>query len=225
MVVFQDMINNSDYSFIRDTALPTVGIKKLNDKNMHKDPRSRAAFETAMAETVDTLYNHPCICYWTIFNEGWGQFESEKMYYKLREMDRSRFIDTASGWFTGAQSDVESLHVYFKPVKLEKSDKPIVLSEFGGYSYKPEGHVFNVSETYGYRFFKERADFEQALLSLYRNEIIPLIKEGLCASVYTQVSDVEDETNGLLSYDRKVLKVSEAPMREIASAIYAEIEA
>ena len=225
MVVFQDMINNSDYSFIRDTALPTVGIKKLNDKNMHKDPRSRAAFETAMAETVDTLYNHPCICYWTIFNEGWGQFESEKMYYKLKEMDATRFIDTASGWFTGAQSDVESLHVYFKPVKLEKSDKPIVLSEFGGYSYKPEGHVFNVSETYGYRFFKERADFEQALLSLYRNEIIPLIKEGLCASVYTQVSDVEDETNGLLSYDRKVLKVSEAPMREIASAIYAEIEA
>ena len=225
MVVFQDMINNSDYSFIRDTALPTVGIKKLNDKNMHKDPRSRAAFETAMAETVDTLYNHPCICYWTVFNEGWGQFESEKMYYKLKEMDDTRFIDTASGWFTGAESDVESLHVYFKPVKLEKSDKPIVLSEFGGYSYKPEGHVFNVSETYGYRFFKERDDFEQALLALYRNEIIPLIKEGLCASVYTQVSDVEDETNGLLSYDRKVLKVSEAPMREIASAIYAEMEA
>ena len=224
MVVFQDMVNNSDYSFLRDTALPTVGVKKLDDTNMHKNPKSRAAFVSAMEETVEQLSNHPCICYWTIFNEGWGQFESEKMYRKLKELDSTRFIDTASGWFTGAESDVESLHVYFKPVKMEAGEKPVVLSEFGGYSYKPEGHVFNVKVTYGYRFFKEREDFEAALLKLYRQEIIPLVSKGLCAAVYTQVSDVEDETNGLLSYDRKVLKVSEEPMREIAKAIFAEME-
>ena len=224
MVVFQDMVNNSDYSFLRDTALPTVGIKKMDDTNMHKNPKSRAAFETAMEETVELLSNHPCICYWTIFNEGWGQFESQKMYHKLKELDSTRFIDTASGWFTGAESDVESLHVYFKPVKMEAGEKPVVLSEFGGYSYKPEGHVYNVKETYGYRFFKEREAFEQALVKLYREEIIPLVGKGLCAAVYTQVSDVEDETNGLLSYDRKVLKVSVEPMREIAAAIYAEME-
>ena len=224
MVVFQDMINNSDYSFLRDTALPTFGMKKLDDKNMHKDPRSRAAFETAMVEAVELLRNHPCICYWTIFNEGWGQFESEKMYHKLKELDSTRFIDTASGWFSGAESDVESLHVYFKLVRLSASDKPIVLSEFGGYSYKPEGHVFNVNQTYGYRFFKDRAEFESALIKLYKDEIIPLVKEGLCASVYTQVSDVEDETNGLLSYDRMVQKVSCEPMLEIAKALYEEIQ-
>ncbi|MBQ8402976.1 MAG: glycoside hydrolase family 2 [Clostridia bacterium] len=224
MVVFQDMVNNSDYSFMRDTALPTVGIKKLNDKNMHKNPKSRAAFEAAMEETVAQLYNHPCVCYYTIFNEGWGQFESGKMYAKMKALDSTRFTDTASGWFTGAESDVESLHVYFKPVKMEKSEKPVVLSEFGGYSYKPEGHVFNVKQTYGYKFFEKREDFEEALVKLYREEIVPLVKEGLCAAVYTQVSDVEDETNGLLSYDRKVLKVSEAPMREIAAALAAEIE-
>lgn len=224
MVVFQDMVNNSDYSFLRDTALPTAGIKKLDDRNMHKNPKSRAAFEAAMEETVSQLYNHPCICYWTIFNEGWGQFESEKMYQKLKVLDSTRFIDTASGWFTGAESDVESLHVYFKPVKMEKSEKPVVLSEFGGYSYKPEGHVFNVKQTYGYRFFKEREEFEAALIKLYREEVVPLVSQGLCAAVYTQVSDVEDETNGLLSYDRKVLKVSEEPMREIAAAIAAEME-
>ncbi len=223
MVVFQDMVNNSDYSFLRDTALPTVGIKKLDDRNMHKNPKSRAAFEAAMEETVAQLYNHPCICYWTIFNEGWGQFESGKMYQKLKTLDSTRFADTASGWFTGAESDVESLHVYFKPVTMEKSTKPVVLSEFGGYSYKPEGHVFNVKQTYGYKFFKDREEFEAALVKLYREEILPLVKEGLCAAVYTQVSDVEDETNGLLSYDRKVLKVSEAPMREIAAALYEEI--
>ena len=224
MVVFQDMVNNGSYSFLRDTALPTAGLKKLSDKHLHRDKKTRAAFVSSMKETVQLLYNHPCICYWTIFNEGWGQFESEKMYHKLKEMDSSRFIDTASGWFSGAESDVESLHIYFKPVKIGKSEKPIVLSEFGGYSYKPEGHVFNTEKTYGYRFFREREAFENSLLKLYREEVIPLVKDGLCASVYTQVSDVEDETNGLLSYDRKVCKVSEAPMVEIAKAIYSEIE-
>ena len=224
MVVFQDMVNNGAYSFLRDTALPTAGLKKLSDKHLHRDKKTRAAFVSSMGETVQLLCNHPCICYWTIFNEGWGQFESEKMYHKLKDMDSSRFIDTASGWFSGAESDVESLHIYFKPVKIGKSEKPIVLSEFGGYSYKPEGHVFNTEKTYGYRFFRERDAFEESLLKLYREEVIPLVKDGLCASVYTQVSDVEDETNGLLSYDRKVCKVSEAPMVEIAKALYSEIE-
>ncbi len=224
MVVFQDMVNNGSYSFLRDTALPTAGLKKLSDKRLHRDKKTRAAFVSSMKETAELLYNHPCVCYYTIFNEGWGQFESEKMYHKLKEIDSTRFIDTASGWFSGAESDVESLHIYFKPVKIKKSEKPIVLSEFGGYSYKSEGHVFNTEKTYGYRFFRQREAFEEALIKLYREEVVPLVKEGLCAAVYTQVSDVEDETNGLLSYDRKVCKVSEEPMREIAMALYAEIE-
>jgi hypothetical protein len=96
----------------------------------------------------------------------------------------------------------------------------MVLSEFGGYSYKPEGHVFNPVNTYGYRFFGEQADFENALIKLYEEEIIPAVAKGLCGAVYTQVSDVEDETNGLLSYDRKVLKVDPDRMRVIADAIH-----
>ena len=219
MIVFQDMVNNGGYSFLRDTALPTVGMKRLNDKLLHRDPKTRAAFADSMEKTVRRLFNHPCICYWTVFNEGWGQFESAKMYEKMKALDSSRIIDTASGWFAGAPSDVESLHVYFKPVKMKAAQKPVVLSEFGGYSYKPEGHVFNPYKTYGYRFFKERADFEDALIKLYEEEIIPLVKKGLCGAVYTQVSDVEDETNGLLSYDRRVLKVSEERMRTIAEKL------
>ncbi|MBE6541173.1 MAG: glycoside hydrolase family 2 [Ruminococcaceae bacterium] len=219
MIVFQDMVNNSSYSFIRDTALPTVGLKKLSDKFLHRSSKSREAFISAMESTVKQLYNHPCICYWTIFNEGWGQFESQKMYKKLKSLDNSRFIDTASGWFKGAESDVESPHVYFKPVKLKKSDKPILLSEFGGYSFKPEEHVFNIAQTYGYKFFEVREEFENALIKLYEEEIIPLIPLGLCGDIYTQLSDVEDETNGLLSYDRKVLKVDPAKMRSIAEKL------
>ncbi|MBR4099549.1 MAG: glycoside hydrolase family 2 [Clostridia bacterium] len=224
MTVFQDFVNNGRYSFFRDTALPTVFMKKFPDKLLHTNKESRKAFREHMISAVNTLYNHPSIVYWTIFNEGWGQFDSANMYKLLKTVDSSRIIDTTSGWFKSVVSDVESEHVYFKPVKLKKSDKPIVLSEFGGYSYKPENHVANPHDTYGYRFFKEQPDFMNALEKLYKDEVIPLIKKGLCAAVYTQVSDVEDETNGLLSYDRKVLKVDKEKMLGIAEKIYNEIK-
>ncbi len=219
MVVFQDMVNNGHYSFFRDTALPTVGIKKLPDRWMHRKKQTRAWFLEGMKTTVKQLYNHPCICYWTIFNEGWGQFDSAAAYQKLKELDSSRFIDATSGWFQGEKSDVKSLHVYFKPVKIRPRHRPVVLSEFGGYSYQPKGHVFHPGKPYGYRFFEEQQDFENALIKLYETEIIPAIDKGLCSAIYTQVSDVEDETNGLVSYDRKVIKVSEERMLEIAKKL------
>ena len=225
MLVMQDMVNNGHYSFFRDTALPTVGLKRLKDKKLHPRYNTRKSFYEGMESTVGQLRNHPCIVYWTIFNEGWGQFDSQAAYEHLKILDSTRFIDTASGWFKGADSDVDSEHIYFKPVKLKYSERPMVLSEFGGYSYKPEGHVANTVSTYGYRFFREQPDFEAALIRLYEEEIIPAVEKGLCGAVYTQVSDVEDETNGLLSYDRKVCKVASAPMKRIAEALYAAVEA
>ena len=113
MVVFQDMVNNGRYSFLRDTALPTIGLQKRNDRKLHKDPQSRKAFLQGMENTVQQLKNHPCVCYWTIFNEGWGQFDSDTVYAHLRALDSSRFIDATSGWFRGENTDVESLHIYF----------------------------------------------------------------------------------------------------------------
>ena len=129
------------------------------------------------------------------------------MYKKLKKLDDTRFIDTASGWFKGVESDVGSEHIYFRKVKLKAGKKPLVLSEFGGYSYRVEGHIYNPDNEYGYGKYKTREDFVKAFCALYENEILPLVKKGLCASVYTQVSDVEDETNGLFTYDRRVLKV------------------
>ena len=224
MVVFQDMVNNGHYSFLRDTALPTVAVKKMSDKFLHLNKKSREQFVLSMIQTVELLYNHPSICYWTIFNEGWGQFCSDEMYDTLKELDAIRVIDSTSGWFKNKRSDVLSEHVYFKPYKFKASDKASVLSEFGGYSYRPEGHVFNLKKAYGYRFFKDRDEFEKDLLRLYREEIIPAAKEGLCASVYTQLSDVEDETNGLLSYDRLVCKVDGKKMREIAAELFEAVK-
>ena len=224
MVVFQDMVNNGHYSFIRDTALPTIGVQTLNDKNLHRDPVTREAFLQGMKATVNQLRNHPCILYWTIFNEAWGQFDSDHVYHHLKKLDDTRWIDSTSGWFRRKETDVDSYHVYFKPVKLKAGDKPLVLSEFGGYSYKPEGHVFNTEQTFGYKKFAHEDKFAAAVEKLYYDEIVPAAKTGLCAAIYTQVSDVEDETNGLLSYDRKVEKLEAEMMTPVAKALQEAME-
>ena len=220
MVVFQDMVNNGDYNFLRDTALPTVGIQKLNDRNMHKDAATRERFLQAMEATVRQLKNHPCILYWTIFNEAWGQFDSEAVYEQFKKLDDSRIIDATSGWFRQDKSDVDSRHIYFTPWStLKVSDKPLVLSEFGGYAYPVEGHLFNTGNAYGYKACKSEAHFQESVDKLYRKKVIPAAKNGLCAAIITQVSDVEDEINGFLTYDRKVNKANEKQMLAIAEEL------
>lgn len=224
MFVWQDMINNGDYHFLRDTALPTIGFKKKNDKHAHRNKNTRRRFLECMEETVQRLKNHPSVVYWTIFNEGWGQFESQKMYDKMKDLDSSRFIATVSGWFKGADTDITAEHVYFKPVKVKPGEKPVVVSEFGGYAYQEKGHVFNPENEYGYKKFKSREELVSGITALYENEIIPAISKGLCGAIYTQLSDVEDETNGLVTYDRRVMKVRPEEFMPISKAIFAEME-
>ena len=218
MAVFQDMVNSGDYSFLIDTALPTVGFKKGLS---HKASKARKeVFERDSSETVSLLYNHPSVVYYTIFNEGWGQFDADVQYTRLKALDTTRVWDATSGWFTEKKSDVQSEHIYFKRLDLKADPKkPLVLSEFGGFSCKIEGHSFNLDKTYGYSFFTDREKFEDALEKLYTDEVIPMISRGLCATVYTQVSDVEDETNGLLTYDRQILKVTPDRMRAVSSNV------
>ena len=220
MIVWQDMVNNSDYNFLRDTALPTVGIQKLNDRNFHKDETSREMFKKCAEAAVMQLKNHPCICYWTIFNEAWGQFDSDNVYEWFRTLDDTRFIDSTSGWFRRKKTDVDSRHVYFKQIKLEGDGvKPLVLSEFGGKTYKAEGHIFNPDKSYGYGGCETLEQLNEAVAKLYLEEVVPCIKKGLCAAIYTQVSDVEDEINGLLTYDRKVEKLRPETMLPVAAAL------
>ena len=219
MIVFQDMVNNSEYSFLRDTALPTLGLLRKNDRTLHRRADSRIAFMREMKETAKHLYNHPCICLWTIFNEGWGQFDSVTAYRTLKAMDPTRPIDTASGWFTPEESDVDSRHIYFKKVRLAPSDKPLFLSEFGGLTYKVGGHVACPDRSYGYGTCKTREEFVVRLTALYQEQILPLIPKGLCAAVYTQVSDVEEEINGLGTCDRKVWKITPEEFATISQAL------
>lgn len=217
MLVMQDCVNNGKYSFFRDTALPTIGIKKgiggrasqIQKENFHRQ----------MTEMAELLYNTPSVIYYTVFNEGWGQFKGDS-YDRLKNICGNRIIDTASGWFVPSQSDVISEHVYFKPVKLKyKGDKPVILSEFGGYAYSVEYHIFNPDKKYGYKFFKTKEELSKAMTVLFERDILPAINEGLCGSVLTQISDVEDEVNGLITYDRQVVKVDVSVMKDISKKI------
>ncbi len=219
MIVFQDMVNCGEYHYLRDTVLPTVGLKRRHDAWMNKDPASRTHFLESMEATVRLLRNYPCICLWTIFNEGWGQFLADQAYQRLKGLDDTRFIDSTSGWFARKQSDVESLHIYFRPLRLGRRDRPQFLSEFGGWSLKYSDHSFNPDETYGYRKYDEQSLFIRDLRALYLEQILPLIPRGLCAAVYTQVSDVEDETNGLLTFDRRVMKIRPEEFLDISERL------
>ncbi len=218
MIVFQDMINNGRYSFLFDTALPTV-FKGLSIEHRASKRQKKAFIETSEG-IISLLYNHPSVCYYTVFNEGWGQFDADGCYGYLKSLDKTRIFDATSGWFEKKRSDVKSHHVYFKKLNLKPANKPLVLSEFGGYSYKLPDHSFNLKNTYGYRFFNNGKDFEEAFTALYENEVGEMIKLGLSAAIYTQVSDVEDETNGLFTYDRAVLKLPYEKTAAINEKLY-----
>ena len=219
MIVFQDMVNNGGYHYILETVLPTLHFQKRNDRHMTRDPETRKNFLAAMEETARLLNNHPCICLWTIFNEGWGQFCADEAYSRLKAIDPERFIDSTSGWFHQKKSDVDSLHIYFEDLHLGKKPLPQLLSEYGGYVYKIPEHSFNIEKTYGYRKYETREEFVAALRETYQNALLPLAAKGLCGAVYTQVSDVEDETNGLLTYDRAELKIRPEELRDLAQAL------
>ena len=220
MLVMQDFVNSGSYNFFRDTALPTIGFKRLSDKNRPVSDARRKHFLESGNKLIKLLYKHPSVFYYTIFNEGWGQFSSDEMYEFFKEKDLTRTFDSTSGWFWQKLSDVDSLHVYFKKVKLPKrSGRPIVLSEFGGYSLKIEEHSFNSSNNYGYRLFNTKEDLTKAIIELYERDVINLIPQGLAGAIYTQVSDVEDETNGLFTYDRQEVKVNESEIIELMKKV------
>lgn len=207
MIVWQDMVNNSPYSFAQDTVLPTIGFQSKSDEKRSIPAENKKIFIELMEETVSLLYNSPSIVLWTIFNEGWGQFNSVKVTEILKQLDNTRLIDSTSGWFDQKVSDLSSLHIYFKKIRLKKDKRPIIISEFGGYSYKIPEHSYILDKTYGYRYFTNEESFRKSFIKLYEEQIIPNIEKGLAAAIYTQVSDVEEETNGILTYDRQICKV------------------
>ena len=222
MLVIQDFVNNGGYNFLRDTALPTVRIDVQEFLLIKKSKKGDKIFYEQMEKTTSLLYNCTSLFMSPIYNEGWGQKNPAKAYLKLKELDSTRLIDSTSGWFERKNTDFNSLHIYFRRIKLKPNKKPIFISEFGGFGYKIKEHSFNPDNTYGYGLFPSQEEYQNAVDDLYLNQVVPNIENGLMGTIYTQVSDVEDETNGLLTYDRKICKVNKERMLEIAKKLIIE---
>lgn len=225
LVVWQDFVNGGGrYKFTHVAAFPFLGFKhKDNDYKYfaRESEQGREEFERSVYETVGALKNSTCIGAWVPFNEGWGQFDSAKYTELVKKLDGTRIVDSVSGWHDQGvgKTELRSLHTYYAPLKVPDDIRPVVLSEFGGYSLKIDGHVFNEDKEFGYKKFKDEKSFADALEKLYLKKLLPLIDKGLCACVYTQVSDVEEEINGLVTYDRKKIKIPVERMKRINERI------
>ena len=224
MLVMQDMVNNGGYNFIFDTALPTFGFKTRNDAKGKIEGKCREFFKQHTKETIEHLYNHPSIVAYTIFNEGWGQFNSDEMYDFVKELDSTRLADSTSGWFAQGKNDFDSEHIYFKVIPLEPKERPLFVSECGGYTMAVEGHYYSKYAQYGYGASDTKEALTKDIIYMYENMILPFVKTGVCGCVYTQLSDVEDEINGLYTYDRKVCKVVKEDMLAMAERLQEQLE-
>ncbi len=222
MLVWQDMPSGGGKYKPLTISAPLLTKRHLKDSRYdlfaRKDIAGREQYYVELREMINALYNCPCIAMWVPFNEGWGQFDAQKACNLILGMDSSRTIDHASGWHDQLIGELKSWHVYFKPYRFEedKLGRAVVLSEFGGYNHRVEGHAFNKKD-FGYKRYESVNSFAHAFRELYRNQIAPAWHMGLAAAVYTQLSDVEDELNGLITYDRKVIKIAPSTVKAIVS--------
>lgn len=220
MLVWQDMVNGGGRYGAGAISLPLVLGNAHPDSDYayfaREEVRGREAFTRELHETVMLLYNTPSIVMWVPFNEGWGQFDANKAVDAIRALDGSRTIDHASGWHDQKGGDVKSLHIYFKPYRFQKDTlgRAVVLSEFGGYSHHIAEHSFSQKE-FGYKRLSSAEALTAAFERLYQREVIPAKDKGLSAAIYTQLSDVEQETNGFVTYDRELVKMDSARVSAI----------
>lgn len=228
ILVWQDFVcGGGAYETWKVAYLPFIGWKTKDTKYKflnRRDEDGRNEFIKEMDQTVNLLKNTVSLSVWVLFNEGWGQFDSIQLTDKLRKLDNTRTIDSVSGWYDQGKgsSDLKSLHLYYQKLKVPKNEaRVIVLSEFGGYSLKTEGHVYDENKLFGYKILPDKQSLEKEYRSLIEDQLVPLLSKGLSASIYTQVSDVEEEINGIVTYDRKVVKFDLELMRELnAKLVY-----
>lgn len=220
MLVWQDMVSGGEY--IGTTlagVLPFFGIKLKDDKYVsfkRGEKKWRDEFKRELNEMLNQLFNHTCISVWVPFNEGWGQFDSVQIATSIKNFDPTRLVDHASGWYDQGAGDFNSMHKYVVPVFSRKNDGRIfALTEFGGYSRIVSDHTWDETKSFGYMMYKTKDSLSKAYRNLHEKQIIPLIDKGLSATVYTQVSDVENEVNGILTYDREHIKIDEDVLIDI----------
>ena len=233
LVVWQDMVNGGGrYNLWFVTYLTNVLqplLRRFPDGKACRrllsraKPAGREEYAHELADTVQALRCHPCIACWVPFNEGWGQFDAGKAVQALRALDGTRLVDEASGWFDRGGGDVHSIHNYFYPLRIRPNVRTVALSEYGGIAWPMPGHE-PPRKTYGYGTVRSRAELTGRYRDLQLKTILPQLRKGLSALVYTQLTDVEDEVNGLFTYDRRAIKPEAAAIRAVNEALEAEFE-
>ncbi|MHA2299299.1 MAG: glycoside hydrolase family 2 protein [Candidatus Hodarchaeales archaeon] len=206
MPVWQDMPNGGIFSLLT--------MKILSRGRRKKSVREQ--FKKELAEMIDYLHNFPSVIVWVPFNEGWGQFETEEITEQIRKQDSSRLIDAASGWFDKKVGDIKDIHKYPGPAMPRIEEKrAAVLGEFGGLGYKADGHFWTGKKLYWSYSKSESVEEMKEKYERLLVELKPMIKDGLCAAVYTQTTDVEGEINGFLTYDREILKMDKEYLKNL----------
>ncbi len=222
ILVMQDMPSGGfiDQDKLTTMILPNLGFTKMDDTKenafVRSDEESKQNYYHELDEMLETLYNNTCVFSWVPFNEGWGQFDSVKVTKHIKEYDSTRLVDSASGWHDNGAGDFQSVHNYFFPYHptKDKYGRASILSEFGGYSFLERRHS-KTDKLYGYKKFDDKLKLMNGITKLYEEKIIRNIPKGLCGCIYTQLSDVEDECNGIFTFDREIIKVDERKMKKI----------
>lgn len=229
MLVWQDMVNGGGHYSGVVVQTPAVVPWRLSDRHRRAfartDATARAHWREEMRGTVDHLRSVVSLALWVPFNEGWGQFDAAAVAAEVRALDPTRPIDHASGWHDQGAGDLTSRHVYVRPFRVPRrrratAQRALALTEYGGYSLRLPEHSVSDRE-FGYRRYRTADELAAAFLRLHETQLAPAVPRGLAATVYTQLSDVEDETNGLLTYDRRVLKLPEDVIRQATAALRA----
>lgn len=215
MLVWQDMPNGGgDYNQTLVAVLPNgiMGTRRTLRDHYYKlfarqDHRGRRQYYKDLREMAGLLYNYPCIMQWTLFNEGWGQFDAGKATALIASCDTGRLINEACGWFDQGGGDFYSIHNYFGRLRAgAKADRIVVLSEYGGGSCPVEGHMA-CDRKFGYKGYHNKEELTRGYQKLIETDILPNISKYLCGAIYTQLSDIEEEINGFMTYDRRVDKM------------------
>lgn len=227
MLVWQDFVSGGGpYKPLVVQYAPWLGFNFNDTKNRYalhgrKSEKGRNIFLRDAERTIDLLYNTVSLSVWVPFNEGWGQFEAAAMAEYVHKQDPTRLIDHASGYFDQGTGDFHSYHIYFKSFrpKPDPLNRILALTEFGGFSLAVDGHISS-DILYGYKIFKDTQSLNDGIRNLYKTDVYPAMEKGLSASIYTQVSDVEDEVNGIFTYDRKETKLDGDLSLKIAETLH-----
>ncbi|RNL61273.1 glycoside hydrolase family 2 [Nocardioides marmoriginsengisoli] len=213
MLVWQDVVNGGGRYRELTANLPARWPIRLSDRRyplfFRDDAAAREEFRDEVRRTVALLANTASVCVWTPFNEAWGQFDANEIAAEVAALDPTRAVNHVSGWIDQGGGDVKSYHSYLRPFRLRtrrRERRVHALTEYGGHSLQVAGHDWSSTE-FGYRHCETPAELAAGFVALHVDEIAPAVERGLAATVYTQLSDIEDELNGLLTWDREVLKI------------------